>query len=117
MTKLLIDLAIAVGVVIYLNIGWLYIYFLDNPKKTGIFKNFLIGPWWLVTEKEREAEIYSKENKFADIYVPYAIAWPIALAILFIVWLIQIMIWLYKIGTWVLRMTFGGIAKKIVGEE
>jgi len=96
MTKLLIIVAIVVA---YPNIGWSLWWAISNPEKTGVFKTFFTGPRWkcfstVKPEKDHDEIYYYKFSSFT---------WPLLLAFLIIIWLIE--------------MIFGGIAKRIIGEE
>jgi len=125
-TKLLIYLVIAfVGLVVYVIAGRILSYYLINPRRAGIFKNFLIGPGWLVTKENREDLLNSEDWKLAAIHPILSTFWLIFIIILFFYWLIQLiiwfgkaMLWIGKIILWIGKMIFGdGIAKKIVGEK
>ena len=124
-TKLLIDFAIAVvGFVVYVNVGWIFDYYLLNTRKAGIFENFLAGPEWLTTKEEKEAQ-FNEGKKLTGISLLFVFFWPILLVLLLVIWLIQLiiwfgkaMLWLGKRMLWIGKMIIGGgIAKKIVGEK
>jgi hypothetical protein len=82
-----------VGFILYVNIGWLQGYFLENPEKAGIFKIIFNGPEdWFNDGDNRDSY---------DIDLIDYLFWPIVTLILVLVWF-----------AWLLS---GGPIKKIVG--
>jgi len=98
--KLWIIIAIVVA---YPNIGWSLWWAVSNPEKTGVFKTFLTGPKWKFFEKEKSEKDSEEDHEDTYYYKVSSIFWPLLIACLIIVWLIELI--------------FGGIAKRIIGDK
>lgn len=88
--------------VLYPNLGWLFVRACEFPEKTGWFQWFFAGPPMTQT--------WEKDTNPPKIGWSDRIVWPITLAIMLLLWIVQVIVWF-------LKLSFGGIAKKIVHYE